>query len=152
MADRRKDQETDEHPDTSGNERLSPAVMLNQIQSNKGNFEIYHVQDHLGDKRFNLHRFENGCTVVEEVIGAGKLLKSLQGHTQCNTIGHPCCFEDSKDPTDSTRFGAQLALNLVQLDTDGVVVLGSPVDPAQCFFGFLCAAEAVGIAGGFGEE
>ena len=76
-----EDQEHHEHPRRSDNQGLPTSVVLNNVQAIESGAEVDAVENHLSDKRVvDTGSFEDDGAVVEEVVGAGKLLKHLQRH------------------------------------------------------------------------
>lgn len=71
VTNRCKYHETNEHPDATRNKRFSPAVMFDQVKTNKGNAKVDNTEYHLGDEWADLNRLKYSCPVVEEIVGAG---------------------------------------------------------------------------------
>jgi hypothetical protein len=89
MAYGREDHEADEHPDAAGDQRLTSAVVFDNVEAVEGGPEVDAVQDHLRyEAIFNTHGFEDDSAIVEEVIGARELLEHLQRHAQCDAVAH----------------------------------------------------------------
>lgn len=96
-----------------------------------------------------------GLTVIKEVVGTSELLEHLQPTTQGDTLGHLRSLKHAREFLDSValdlRLGSELALNLLELDVNAVVVLGSAVNSAKSVFGALNVAHAVVITRSLGE-
>lgn len=69
LTNAREDEEHDEHPSTANNERLSSAVVLNNVEAVKCRAEVDAVQDHLCDEGVvDAGALEDRRAVVEEVV------------------------------------------------------------------------------------
>lgn len=136
MANRCKDHKADKHPDGAGNERLATAKMLNHVQTNKGDAKVDTVKDDLGNKGVDLHRLEDGGSVVEEVVGASELLQHLQSHAKSNTVSHSGSLEHCNELFDGAMldlvFATQLALNLSDLSVNSPVIFRGTKYSADC--------------------
>lgn len=156
MADRGEDQEAAEHPNGTANERLATTKVLDHVQTNKGDGKVDGVEDDLGDEGVDLHRFEDGRAVVEEVVGAGKLLEHLQSHAESDTISHARGLEHADELLDRASldlvFGAELALNLHDLGVDGPVVFCGSVHTADGLLGSFFVTMSEIVSRGLGEK
>lgn len=129
--------------------------MLNHVQTNKGNAKVDAVKDDLGNKGVDLHRLEDGGSVVEEVVGASELLQHLKGHTESNTVGHAGSLEHGNELLDGAMldliFAAQLALNLSDLSVNSPVVLCGTKDSANCLLSSFLVAMSEVVSRSFRE-
>ena len=79
MANRSEDHETDEHPASSEYQRFSTTTTFDNVKAQECCAEIDASEDHLSHIRVaDSGTLENDSTVVEEVIRASELLKSLE--------------------------------------------------------------------------
>lgn len=130
--------------------------MLNHVQTNKGDAKVDTVEDDLGNKGVDLHRLEDGGTVVEEVVGASELLQHLKSHTESNTIGHTGSFPHGDELLDGAMldlvFAAQLALNLSDLSVNSPVVFRGAKYSTNCLLGSFLLAMSEIESRSFGED
>lgn len=83
------------------------------------------------------------------------LLEHLQKHAEGDSVGHARRLEHAGELADSAALdlglGAELALDLLELDVDGIVVLWGAVNAAEGALGLFDLADAVVETGGLGE-
>lgn len=156
MTNGGEDQEANEHPNGTGNERLATTKVLNHVQTNEGDTKVDTVENDLSDKRVDLHRLEDGGTVVEEVVGTGKLLEHLQSHTKGDTISHAGSSEHADKLLDGAKldlvFSAELALNFCNLSVDSPVVFRCTVYTANGLLGSLLMSVSEVVSRSLWEE
>lgn len=81
VAHRGEDHEEHEHEEGTGYKRLATTEVLDNIQTAESRAEIDRAENDLGDKAiFEPGTLEDNSSVVEEVVGSGKLLQGLQDH------------------------------------------------------------------------
>ena len=156
VTDRCKNKETDEHPRTPRNKRLASSIVLNNVQTDKGNQKVNSVEDDLRLVAVNRHGAKDGSPVVEEVIGTSQLLEHLQRHTKEDTVRHARRLEHLNKLLNGVAFdlvlGAQLGIDFFHLSVDGPVIGGCAVDFAECVARAVDFALAVVETGCVGEE
>lgn len=143
VTDGCKHHKADEHPDPTGDERLAPSEVFNDVQTPKGRTEVHAAENHLRDESIvDTRAVEDDRTVVEEVVGTGQLLKRLQYDPQTDAIHHPRALEHL-DPAEQASLGSafcfELLLDLGELVLDHAVVRR---DAVEFRHGMLCLVDA----------
>lgn len=152
VTDRGKGHEANEHEDGADDQRLATTKVLNDIETAKGGSEVDGTQDDLGDEAVgDTSTLHDGGTVVEEVVGTGKLLQRLKNHAQEDTVEHARSSEELV-PLLLLGLGVKLLLDLVQLFDDAVVVLGDTVELGEVATGVVDTAVTVVETRRLGEE
>lgn len=153
VTNRSPDHETDEHPNTTQNKRVTTTHVLDNVQTREGHTEVDSTEDDLGDVAVQTNGREDTVTEVEDEVGTGELLQRLQHDTQDGTVEHARAGEDLV-PRGLAGFVLlfELVLHVLHLLRDAAVVRGHTVQLAHDLAGFLEAAVAVGVAGRLGQE
>lgn len=153
MTNRRPDHEADEHPDTTGDERLATTKVLDDVQTGECHTEVDSAEDNLRDVAVQPDTREDTVSEVEDEVGTGQLLQRLQDDTKDGTVEHARAGENLM-PRSLARalLFVELLLHVLHFLCDAAVVRGDTVQLAHDLAGFLEAAVAVGETGRLWEE
>lgn len=156
MADGSKDEEANEHPCASNHEGLATAIVFDNIQSVECRAKVDAIENHLRHVRIvDARSFERDGAVVEEVIGTGKLLHGLYGHSQSDAVSHSRREKHVVPFREHTTFGRlcfQLGLDLSEFLINGVMVGRRTINLAHGRFGFFYASVSIVESRGFMEQ
>lgn len=154
VANEGVDHEANERPGSTSHESLSATALGDNVETSERAADVDGTKNDLGNVGVGqTGGGEDSRSVVEEEVGTGKLLTSLESHTKDGTVEHTWTSEDLEP-------GSLLAsLLLLKLDADlrdlgvdlGVVWLNTS-ETSDDLASILLAALAVGETWGLWEE
>lgn len=122
VSDGGEDQEAHGHPERTKDKALAATEMLNEVETEESRSDVDTTENHGGDERvLDTHTGENGGTIVEEVVGTGKLLQHLETHGKSNTVSHTWASEDLV-PGVVTLSGDNVLIDLGSLEGNSAVI------------------------------
>jgi hypothetical protein len=144
-----EDQEHQEHPCASDDQRRAPTSSLNQVDTNGRHAKVDTVQDHLSDEAVvDTGGLENNGSIVKKVVGSSELLKHLEKNPESNAVAHPWSEEHVvpfPDGTTLAGFGTQLSLDFLELHVDSVVIRRGTIDFLHRSLRLFSTSLAIGI-------
>lgn len=154
VTDKGVDHETDESPESTDNEGLAATTLGNNVKTTESADNVDGTENDLGDVGVaETSSLENGCTVVEEEVGTGKLLTSLESHPENSTVGHTGTSEALVPlGADSGSLLVKLDTNVVDLVADFLVFGVDTGVAGNDVAGLVLTTGAVGETGRLGEE
>ena len=122
VSDGGEDQEAHGHPERTEDKTLAATEMLNEVETKESRSDVDTTENHGSDERvLDADTGENGRTVVEEVVGTGKLLQHLETHCKSNAVSHTWAGEDLV-PGVVTLSGDNVLIDLGSLEGNSAVV------------------------------
>lgn len=89
LTDKSVDQETADGPESTNDERHATAALLNDVETTESASNIDTAENDLGDVGvLKTDTAEDGRTIVEEEVGTGELLASLENDTDHDAAEH----------------------------------------------------------------
>lgn len=154
VADKGVDHEADEGPSGTDHKSLAATTLGNNPETTESAEDVDRVENDLGNVGvLETSGGKDGCTVVEEEVGTGELLASLEGHTKDGTVKHTWASENLHDAGVGTgSLLLKLDANVVDLVVDFLVVWADTSKTSNNLAGFLLTSHTVCETGGLGEE
>lgn len=119
--------------------------MLNEIKTKEGSTEVNTTKDHLSNVGVgNTGADEDGGTIVEVVVGTGKLLPHLENHTKNETVEHAGSIEHGEEGfVGNLLVFLVLLVNFTELNLQDAVVLRDTIELDHSGLGSLNLAPSV---------
>jgi hypothetical protein len=154
VTDKGVDEQAHGHPGSTDHHGLSAADILNDPETEDGGDDVDGSEDDGGDVRVGeTGGGEDGCAVVEEVVGTCQLLTSLEDHTEQSTVQHAGASEDLVPwVIAASRLSLELLLDLSNLGVDERAVRLYAVQTGHVHASLVDLALAVCVTGRLGEE
>lgn len=139
-----EDDEPDEHPQTSDDHGDTATELLTNVETTKSSDHVDGAKNHGGDERVgDTNRVKDLCAVVEEEVGAGKLLQRLKRHADQDAAHHGGRSENLVPLLVATgHLGLETLANVTESVLDLGVVLVTAGDQSQGLRGLSLAAVA----------
>lgn len=153
-TDESVDHETDESPESTSNKSLAATTLSNNIETTESANNVDGTENDLSDVGVaETGGLEDGGSIVEEEVGTGKLLTSLEGHTENGTVGHTGTSEALVPlGTNSGSLLIELDADVVDLVVDLLVVRVDTSVAGNDVASLVLTTGTVSVTGRLGQE
>lgn len=154
VSDEGVDEEAGSHPSSTSHHSLAATDILNNPESRNGCSDVDSSENDGGNVRVaETGSGEDGCAIVEEVVGTGKLLTSLEDHSEQSAVQHAGAGEDFVPWVVTTSgFSLKLLLNLGNLRVDKRAVRVDAIQASHVGASLVNLALAVCVTRRLWEE
>ena len=154
LADEGVDEQTHGHPRSTDHHSLAATDVLNNPETEDCSDNVDGTENDGSDVGvLETGGRENGCSVVEEVVGTSQLLTSLEDHTEQTAVQHAGTGEDLVPWVVTTSsLSLELLLDLGDFSVDESTVGVNTVETGHVGASLIDLALAVCVTGGLGQK